>query len=84
MSEYLDFKIVRGAEDSANDEALTFDILSAGIEGSYLFLNCRFHYPLLISTGSKKDIMKATVVDGSFFMPSNSNGPSIRPGTSFY
>ena len=79
LSNYLKFEIQSGGEDSAKSEQLAFTVMSAGLENSLLMFKLDFENPLLVSMGSNKDKMIATIVDGSFFS-SSENGLPIEPG----
>ena len=78
----MDFKIERGAEDSADETALSFYITSAALEGNHLMLKIKFDNPLLVSIGSKKDTIVTTITDGSFFSPTDGS-PTIPTGTTY-
>ena len=82
MVDYLEFKIKRGADDSADESDLTFNINSVGLEGGSLILKVKFNNPLLVSTGSRKDKMLAMIMNGKFFTPPNT-ACSVPNGYSF-
>ena len=82
LSHYMQCKIERGAEDSANITLLTLNLTSAGLQGNYLMLKIKFDNPLLVSIGSRKDTLVTTIIDGSFFS-SPAGGSTIPSGTTF-
>ena len=82
LANYLDFSIERGAEDSADPKDLDFEIMSANLDESFLVMKVQFKKPLLVSIGSKKDVMLAEVVNGQFFS-TEEDGVPIPDGTTF-
>ena len=80
MDSFIKFHIVRGGEDSAALEDLSFVVGSAGIEDSLLLFKLDFDNPQKVSIGSQPDMAIATIVDGSFFAD-ESTGIPIPPGT---
>ena len=80
LKSFMTFEVVRGAEDSATLEDLTFKVGSDGIENSLMKFKIKFDNPLKVSIGSNKDKMIITIVDGSFFADEKSGKP-IPPGT---
>lgn len=76
----MTFAVVRGDEDSASIEDLSFSVRVGGITDGMLSFKMKFDQPLKVSIGSEKDLMIATIVDGSFFA-SGETGMPIPPGT---
>ena len=64
LDSFLAFSIQRGAEDAAKPEDLGFTVKSAGLENSLLLFHLEFDDPLKVSTGSQKDLLIATIIDG--------------------
>ena len=79
MDSFMTFEVVRGGDDAAPLELLTFRVESAGIETGMMNFKFIFDNPLMVSIGAEKDKMVATIVDGSFF--ANEEGVPIPPGT---
>lgn len=80
LDNFLTFAVVRGDEDSASIEDLSFSVRVGGITDGMLSFKMKFDQPLKVSIGSEKDLMIATIVDGSFFA-SGETGMPIPPGT---
>ena len=72
LSEYLEFEVVRAAEDSAPIEKLGFTVTSQGIDGDQLRFMVLFANPSLVSIGSIQDELHISVIDPSFFSDSES------------
>ena len=67
LTDYLTFTVERGHEDSADIEYLTFDVSTTSIEDSIMNFKLAFKHPLKVSIGARKDVLKITVMDDSFF-----------------
>ena len=57
----------------------TFSVESTGIESGMMNFKFTFDNPLMVSTGTQKDKMVITIVDGSFF--ANEDGMPVPEGT---
>ena len=75
----MSFQLRRGGEDSAIPEELKFDVFVDRMEGDKLYFKMKFENPNKVSTGSKKDMIVATVEDISFFCSADSEA-SIKLG----
>lgn len=76
----MTFEVVRGGEDSAPLDKLGFTVNAGNLKANGLSFKLVFEYPLMVSIGSQKDKMIATIVDGTFFASSDTGLP-IPPGT---
>ena len=74
------FELKRGAEDSAPPEQLQFSIFVNDLDNDSLYLQTEFENPTMVSIGSKKDVIEATILDISFFCSSDSDA-TIEIGT---
>ena len=68
----MSFQLRRGDEDSATPEDLKFEVSLYKMEGDELYLKIKFENPTKVSSGSKKDMLVATVEDISFFCSADS------------
>ena len=76
----MKFEVRRGGEDSAAPKDLAFEVGVNKTEQDELFLNVKFENPYLVSTGEKKDMLVAEVVDSDFFSRT-SDAESVKEGT---
>ena len=75
----MSFKLRRGSEDSATPEELKFYVSVEKMEGDKLYFKIKFENPTKVSSGSKKDMLVATIEDISFFCSADSEA-SIELG----
>ena len=75
----MKFEIVRGGDDSAALDDLTFKVDSTASESGTMNFKFTFDNPLMVSIGAQKDKMVATVIDGSFF--ASGDGMPVPEGT---
>lgn len=72
MSDFLEFTLYRGADDSADAELLGFEVQSESVEGSDVNFVLKFDHPLLVSAGVIPDVLIAKIVNEEFFSSAGS------------
>ena len=79
LSNFLQFKLRRGGEDSALVDQLNFNVTSIGVVDDQLTFTIKFDSPGVVSIGSKPDKLLIEIVNPSFFSSSDS-GTTIEAG----
>ena len=83
LSKYFVFEVQRGDEDSSSIEYLGFNVDSIGVKNDMVHFKLTFEHPLKVSIGSRKDFLKVTIKDESFFtsMRGDNSGLRLETGT---
>ena len=67
LFKFLKFTMIRGAESSADEEKLRFNITANAVSSNTLDFTLEFYNPELVGIGSKPDFLEMKVINSDFF-----------------
>ena len=73
--------MIRGSENSADEEKLRFNITANGVSSNTLDFTLDFYEPELVGIGNRPDFLTMKVINADFF-GSQKSGFTIPPGYS--
>ena len=82
LNHFMKFELIQGANDSAPIEEFNYVVELTEFTSRSMILKLEFEYPLSISTGSRPDIFRWTILNPNFFI-SKDSGKTIESGEVF-